>query len=63
MIGETEMVKVKTYKVGARGKRAMVITVPPVWLDDNNIKNGDSIDFYRPVDSDLLVLRKGGDGE
>ena len=54
---DVTMVKIKSYKVSLRGRRGVVISLPPVWIDDNEIKVGDTLSVHR--DSlDRLVITK-----
>ena len=49
------MIKIKQYKIGKRGKRGRVLSVPKVWIDDLHLKAGDTINFYRD-EQDRLIL-------
>lgn len=51
--------KIKEYKVQLQGTRGRAIGLPKVWLDDNQVEPGDSIEFFREkIDNhDCLVLK------
>ncbi len=53
-----ELVQVKRYRVGARGERGVVVSLPPTWLRKHGIKPGDDIEFMEAAGRDELVLRK-----
>ncbi len=50
------MVKVKSYRIGRRGLRGLVITVPRVWTEDVGIKPGDRLDVYRDTSDRLIIV-------
>lgn len=52
------MVKIKEYKVGMRGKRGIVLTLPKVWCDDLGLNSGDAIEVYRDLDNQLILRAK-----
>ena len=54
------MQKIKEYKVRQDGRRGMIITLPKVFITDNNFKHGDSIEIYRETINgrDVLVIMK-----
>lgn len=41
------LAKIKEYKVGKRGDRGAVISLPSIFLDDNQIKPGDKLELHR----------------
>ncbi len=51
--------KIKEYKVAPKGVRGRVVGLPKVWLDDNRITPGDSIEFFRTLidGHDCLILK------
>lgn len=51
------MIKIKEYKIRKSGVRGMVITLPQVWIQDNNLEPGDEIEIFR-TDDEKLVLNK-----
>jgi hypothetical protein len=48
-------VKIKSYRIGARGKRGATISLPIVWAQDLGLEMGSVIDVYRDT-SDRLIL-------
>lgn len=53
------LAKIKEYKVGKRGDRGAVISLPTIFLNDHNITSGDIIELYRGTVngySDVLVI-------
>jgi len=57
------MIKIKEYKITKQGWRGNAISVPKVWVDDNNLGAGDVIEFYRDEHEHLvLVPKKRADG-
>lgn len=48
-------IKIKSYKIGQRGLRGFAVSVPKVWIDDLELKEGDLLDFYRD-ENDRLIL-------
>jgi hypothetical protein len=53
------LVKIKQYKVGLVRDKGVIVSLPIVWLEQNEIKDGDSIDFLQSPKSNDLILRKG----
>ena len=51
------LVTIKTYKIGERGERGLVITLPKVWANSNNLGPGDRLDFMQAPGSADLVIR------
>ncbi|MDD4292009.1 MAG: hypothetical protein PHX51_07240 [Clostridia bacterium] len=41
------LAKIKEYKAGARGDRGAVISLPAIYLIDQNISPGDILEIYR----------------
>jgi len=58
-MADTLLVKIKNYKVGARGKRGFVVSLPVVWLEDMDIEPGDTIGFYRDSLDRLVLVKEG----
>lgn len=54
------IVKIKEYKVGKRGLRGSVVSLPKVFVDDNRIRPGDALAFYRGIidGKDALIITK-----
>ena len=52
------MNKMKSYRIGKRGVRGFVLSLPQIFLEDNKVQPGDKIDVYRDVQNgkDVLVL-------
>lgn len=44
---ENVIVKIKEYNVGRRGLRGAVVSLPQIFINDNDIQAGDSLEFYR----------------
>jgi len=52
-------VKIREYRVMPRGQRGGCITLPPEWLRDNGISNGDTIEVFRTGgNDDVLILKR-----
>lgn len=52
-------VKIREYRVMPRGRRGGCITLPPEWLRDNGITDGDVIEVFRTGgDEDTLILKR-----
>jgi hypothetical protein len=56
-MSDVTMVKIKSYKAALRGKRGIVISLPPVWIDDNEIKSGDTLSVYRDSLDRLVIVK------
>lgn len=55
------MIKIKTYKLGRRGDRGSIISLPVVWIRDLGLKPGDQLSFYRDeLDRLIIVAPKRG---
>ena len=52
------MVKIAERKISRNGLRGLIISLPAVWVQDMNLKNGDSVTIFRDQD-DNLVITKG----
>lgn len=53
------LVSIKTYKVGQSGSDTkLMVSLPPVWLEKNNIQPGDTLEFCQAPGSSDLVIRK-----
>lgn len=53
------MIKIKEYKARQYGERGVQLSLPQVFLDDNKIESGDTLEIYRTnLDngSDALVI-------
>ena len=50
------MIKIKTYKLGARGAMGSIISLPPVWIRDLGLKPGEYLDVYRDA-RDWLIIK------
>ena len=50
------MIKIKSYKIQQQGRKGRVLTVPKVWIDDQNLKVGDTINFYRDEEDRLILM-------
>lgn len=49
-------IKLKSFKIGKRGARQMQITIPRNWLEDNGLKEGDSLDLMKDVADRLIIV-------
>lgn len=49
-------IKIKSYKVRRDGLRGMVISLPKVWAEDQQLKAGDRIDIYRNTEDQLIIV-------
>jgi len=59
------MEKIKEYRIRQDGKRGQLITLPKVWITDNNLSPGETIEFYRettPEYDRLIIQKKRNDG-
>lgn len=54
--------KIKEYNVGRSGTSTKIIALPAVWLNDNKVSPGQSLDMHRLTigDKDCLVIIKRG---
>lgn len=52
-------VKIKSYKVAQRGMRGVIVSLPPVWVQDLSLKAGDRLDIYRDEADRLIIVRQG----
>jgi len=52
------LIKIKEYKLSQRGIRGAVLSIPRVFLADNDLKAGDVIEVHRGFQDgkDVLVL-------
>jgi len=53
-------VAIKSYKVGQRGQRGLVISIPKWWAEYQDVKAGDKIILYAD-DKGRLILEHQGD--
>jgi len=53
------MVKIKEYKIQKHGSRGITITLPKVWVEDNRLDFGDTVEIYRDIDNRLILKPKG----
>ena len=55
------MIKLAQHNLQKYGTRGAALSLPAVWLQDNNIKPGDIIPIYRVTDNngtDLLIISR-----
>jgi len=52
------MVKIKEYKISKQGWRGYALPVPKIWIEDNKLEQGDSIEFYRDEKDRLILVPK-----
>jgi bifunctional DNA-binding transcriptional regulator/antitoxin component of YhaV-PrlF toxin-antitoxin module len=50
------LIKIKEYKVSRTGHRGFVVTLPKVWVTDNELDHGDRIDIYRDEEDRLIII-------
>jgi len=55
--------KIKTYHIGRSGLVTKIVALPTIWLKDNNLTHGQTLDMHRlNIDGkDCLVIVKKGD--
>ena len=55
-------IKIKEYNIGRSGNSTKIIALPAVWLNDNKVDSGQSLDMHRlNIDGkDCLVIVKRG---
>jgi len=59
------MEKIKEYRIQQYGKRAHLVTLPKIWITDNNLSPGEIIEFFRettPEYDRLIIQKKRNDG-
>jgi len=49
------MVKIKEYRITARGGRGFSVTVPKIWVKDMRLLPGDCVEVFRD-EADRLIL-------
>ena len=49
------MIKIKTYKIQSQGL-SKAVSLPKVWIDDQDLKIGDTINFYRDEEDRLILV-------
>lgn len=52
------LAKLKEYKITKRGLRGFLVTLPQIWITDQDLKRGDMLCIFRDTDTDDLVIRK-----
>lgn len=52
------LVTLKTYTVGQDTPGKLLVSLPPVWLEKNNVIEGDLIEFMQAPGSTDLIIRK-----
>lgn len=53
------LAKIKEYKLSQSGLRGGIVTVPKIFIDDNKLEPGDTLEFYRGQigdHKDVLIL-------
>lgn len=51
------MIKINRYKIRRSGQ-GVTITIPKIWLEDNNLDAGDLVEIYRDEDDRLVIVPK-----
>ena len=49
-------VKIKSFKISKRGIHQMQITIPRNWIEDNGLKEGDSVDLMKDMADRLIIV-------
>ena len=55
---EGVMVKIKEYKIQKQGLRGLALTIPKIWIDDNFLRPGDVVEFFRDEENHLILVAK-----
>ncbi len=50
------LVKIKTYRLGFRGQRGYLMSVPRSWVEDNGLRRGMRLDVYGDTSGRLVVV-------
>jgi bifunctional DNA-binding transcriptional regulator/antitoxin component of YhaV-PrlF toxin-antitoxin module len=53
-----KMIKIHEYKIQRQGMRGFALPIPKVWVMDNKLSQGDSIEFYRDEEDHLILVSK-----
>lgn len=54
------MIKIKEYIARQYGNRGVQLSLPQVFINDNNIQTGDTLEIYRdnlPDGDDVLIIK------
>lgn len=51
----TTMIKMSKFKIFKRGHRGRGVTLPAVWIEDNELDAGDYIYCYRDSEDRLII--------
>ncbi|MFW6120733.1 MAG: AbrB/MazE/SpoVT family DNA-binding domain-containing protein [Petrotogales bacterium] len=62
-VDRTDMVKVKEYRLQQQGLRGRAISMPKTWVEDMGLTFGDTIEFYRTVDNDLVIRARSSNSK
>ena len=49
------LVKVHRYKLAQRGKSGYSLSIPSVWVEDNDLQPGDVINVFRDANNRLVL--------
>lgn len=53
-----DCVAIKKYKIGIRGLRGMIISIPKIWLEQNDLRATDHVLLLqRPGCTDLIIRK------
>jgi hypothetical protein len=47
---------IESFKISKRGIRQMQITIPRNWIEDNELKEGYSIDLLKDITDRLIIV-------
>jgi hypothetical protein len=50
------IIKIKEYKVAAKGKRGHTIAIPSLWARDHGVKPGCTLEMYQDEEDRLIIL-------
>ena len=51
-------IKVKEYRITRQGWRGYSLPIPKIWVEDNQLDKGDSIEFFRDERNRLILVPK-----
>jgi hypothetical protein len=49
------LVRIKTYRIGQKGKRGFSLSIPKAWMEDHGINAGDAVDLFQDTEGDLIL--------
>lgn len=51
------MIKIAEHKIQKYGLRGFMISVPGIWVKDNKLAPGDTVEVFRDLVPDQLIIR------